>query len=54
MVLRENLIDTNIPRHNKMREAVISQWWDSFEQLKSDLSMGIGILSFHVVDCLRS
>jgi hypothetical protein len=54
MVLCEGLVYTDIPRRDKMREAVISQWWDAFEQLKSDLSVGIGSFSFHFINCLWS
>ena len=52
MVLCRTLIDADIPCHNKMREATISWWWDSFEQLKLNLSVCIPILSFHFIDCL--
>ncbi|KAF8491980.1 hypothetical protein F5888DRAFT_1806971 [Russula emetica] len=54
MVLCKTLVDADIPRHDKMREAVISEWRNSFERLKSDLSVGIVILSFRFVNCLRS
>ena len=54
MVLCETLIDTDIPHRNKMREAIISQWWDSFGRLKLDLSVGIHILSFHFIYHLQS
>lgn len=40
MVLRETLIDADIPGRDKMREAIISQWRNSFEGLKLDLSVG--------------
>ncbi|KAI0286321.1 hypothetical protein BC826DRAFT_1121221 [Russula brevipes] len=46
MVLCRTLIDANIPRHNKIREAIIAQWRVSFEQLKSDLSKSCGRISF--------
>ncbi|KAH9050402.1 hypothetical protein EDB83DRAFT_2317167 [Lactarius deliciosus] len=39
MVLRETLVDTNIPKCDKMREAVMSHWKKSFEVLKHDLSV---------------
>jgi hypothetical protein len=39
MILHESLVDTDIPRRDKMREAVISHWRDSFEVLKLDLSV---------------
>src|SRR5260370_17094756 len=54
MVLCETLIDIDIPCHDKMREVIISQWWDSFGQLKLDLSVGRHIFSFHCINCLRS
>jgi len=50
MVLCESLADTDIPRRDRMREAVISQWRDSFEQLISDLSVSIGMLSLCFID----
>jgi len=52
MFLRETLVDNDIPRRTKMREGVISQWRESFEQLKLDLSVGIGIFSFRFINCL--
>ena len=39
MFLHETLVNNEIPHRTKMREGVISQWWESFEQLKLDLSM---------------
>ena len=54
MVLRETLVDTDIPRRDKIREAIISRWWDSFGKLKLDLSVGIRILSFRFINRLRS
>lgn len=41
MVLRETLVDADIPRRDKMREAIITQWRTSFGQLKLDLSVSI-------------
>ena len=52
MVLRETLVDANIPRRDKIREVVISQWRNSFEQLKLDLSVGIGVFSSRLINCL--
>jgi hypothetical protein len=43
MVLCQTLVDSDIPRRDKMRETVISQWRDSFEELKSNLSVGIAV-----------
>jgi hypothetical protein len=53
MVLCETLVDADIPGRDKMREAIISQWRDSFGQLKLDLSVGIRILSFRFINRLR-
>ena len=39
MVLCGTLDDKGIARRDKMRDAIITQWRDSFEQLKSDLSV---------------
>jgi hypothetical protein len=46
MVLCRALVDADIPRRDKMREAVISQWRDKFRELKSDLSKSCGRISF--------
>jgi len=54
MVLRKTLVDIDIPCCDKMREAIISQWQDSFGQLKLDLSVGRCIFSFCCINCLRS
>jgi hypothetical protein len=43
MVLCDTLIDTDIPRRDKMREVIIGQWQDSFRKLKLDLSVGIWV-----------
>jgi hypothetical protein len=39
MVLRETLVDADIPCRDKMREAIISRWRKLFEELKDDLSV---------------
>jgi len=39
MVLRETLIDTDIPHHDKIRDAIMSRWWKMFEDLRDDLSV---------------
>jgi porphobilinogen deaminase len=39
MVLREGLVDTDIPHRDKMREAIVCHWRKSFEDLKLDLSV---------------
>jgi hypothetical protein len=55
MILRESLVDTDIPRRNKMREAVISHWRDSFEVLKLDLSVCMYFFfSFRFINYFRS
>jgi hypothetical protein len=46
MVLRNTLVDTDIPRRERIREAIVSQWRDSFGQLKSDLSVGIWVYMY--------
>lgn len=38
MLLRETLLDTEIPHRSKTREAIIKQWQTSFEDLKLNLS----------------
>ena len=45
MLLRETLVDADIPRRDKMREAIISQWQKSFEHLKLDLAVCFNISS---------
>jgi len=39
MVLRETLVDDDIPGRGKMREAIINRWQKSFDVLKYDLSV---------------
>jgi hypothetical protein len=39
MVLRESLVEADIPHRDKMRESIISGWQQSFEELKLDLSV---------------
>lgn len=39
MVLRESLTDDDIPHRKRTREAIISQWKMSFEELRADLSV---------------
>ncbi|KAN0135285.1 hypothetical protein V8E53_006850, partial [Lactarius tabidus] len=41
MILRETLVNADIPGRNKMREAVLNQWRTSFEELKLELSANI-------------
>jgi hypothetical protein len=47
MVLRESLVDADIPRRDKMREAIIGAWQKSFTQLKLDLSVSFSFFSSH-------
>jgi len=44
MVLRETLVDADIPHRDKMREAIIYHWKKSFEELKVDLSVSLRVL----------
>jgi hypothetical protein len=46
MVLRDSLVDADIPRRDKVREAVISRWKEHFEALKVRLS--VRLCAFHV------
>jgi hypothetical protein len=41
MVLRDNLLDAEIPHRDKMREAILSHWRKSFEDLKLDFSVSL-------------
>jgi len=45
MVLRETLVDADIPYCDKMREAIVYHWKKSFEELKADLSVSLPVLS---------
>jgi hypothetical protein len=53
MILRETLTDKEIPRRDKMRESVIVQWRDRFEDLKLDLSVSMSFLLFRFINRLR-
>ena len=44
MVLRETLVEADIPHCHKMREAIILRWKQSFKKLKAELSVSFGIL----------
>ncbi|KAI9429826.1 hypothetical protein BJY52DRAFT_1200381 [Lactarius psammicola] len=46
MLLRKTLINTDIPRHDKMREVIISLWQKLFKTLKLNLSHSSGQISF--------
>ena len=39
LLLRESLKDGDIPHRDKMRESILSQWRESFEGLKLELSV---------------
>jgi hypothetical protein len=41
MLLRETLVDADIPRRDKMREVIMGQWRKSFETLKINLSVSL-------------
>ena len=41
MVLHEGLIDADIPGRDKMREAIMTHWRLSFEDLKLNLSVSL-------------
>ena len=45
MVLRDTLVDINIPHHDKMREAIMYHWRKSFGELKVALSVSLPVLS---------
>lgn len=45
MVLCGTLVDADIPYCDKMREAIINQWKQSFEELKTELSVSLHLLS---------
>jgi hypothetical protein len=45
MVLCRTLVDADIPHCDKMREAIINQWKQSFEELKTELSVSLHLLS---------
>lgn len=44
MVLRETLVDADIPGRDKMGEAIFNQWQTSFEELKHELSVSLNVL----------
>lgn len=41
MLLRESLVDADIPCRDKMRKAILKHWRNSFEELKQDLSVSL-------------
>lgn len=44
MVLRESLVDADIPRRDKMKEAIMGGWQRSFKELKSELAVSLNLL----------
>ena len=54
LILRETLSDDNIPHHDKMRESIISLWCDSFQVLKSELSVSLRVLLSCALNSLLS
>ena len=51
-LLREDLRDTNIPRHTKLRELIVKTWKDYFKVLKDDLA--VSQFLFKALDCNSS
>jgi hypothetical protein len=45
MVLRETLVDADIPRRDKMRESIMKQWEASFEALIAEISVRVCLLT---------
>jgi hypothetical protein len=41
LLLRESLVDADIPRRDKMREAILKHWRKSYEELKVELSVSL-------------
>jgi hypothetical protein len=50
MVLRESLVDADIPHRDKVRESVICRWKEAFGVLKGQLS--VSLCAFHVPSML--
>jgi hypothetical protein len=46
MVLREDLVDADIPRRDKMREVILGRWRIWFQELKLELSVSAECLFF--------
>lgn len=45
MVLRESLVDADIPHRDKMKEAIMGGWQRSFKELKSELAVSLNLFS---------
>ena len=45
MVLRETLVNADIPCHDKMRESIMKQWEVSFEVLIAEISVRVCLLT---------
>jgi hypothetical protein len=41
MILRETLVDADIPHRDKMRECIMSQWKKSFDELTVQLAVSL-------------
>jgi hypothetical protein len=54
MTICGTLVDVEIPGRDKTRERIITQWRDSFAQLRLDLSVSIRVLSSPFTNRLRS
>ena len=47
MVLRETLLDGDIPRRDMVRENIINRWRQSFKVLRRDLSVSFSVSFFN-------
>ena len=54
LILHETLSDDDIPHCDKMRESIISLWHDSFQVLKSELSVSLRVLLSYALNSLLS
>src|SRR6266850_5392979 len=54
LILHETLSNDDIPHRDKMRESIISLWCDSFQVLKSELSVSLRVLSSCTLNSLLS
>ncbi|KAN0139594.1 hypothetical protein V8E53_002623, partial [Lactarius tabidus] len=45
MILQETLVNADIPGCDKMREAVLNQWWTLFEESKLKLSASLNVFT---------
>ncbi|KIK13801.1 hypothetical protein PISMIDRAFT_80901, partial [Pisolithus microcarpus 441] len=46
LYLRRNLWDTDIPHHTKTRELILQCWQECFMQLRVELKVAVGVISF--------